>query len=255
MNILNKSLFTLSLLGFQFKPTLIPLLVTSAVLYGLISLGQWQLDRAEYKEKIENMIAERVQLAPVDIGLIPNDSQQQQYLPVFLNGVYDSSRHLLLDNRVFNRQVGYNVYTPLQLANGGAILVDRGWLALGRDRQTLPAIKTDNKGYYLEGILLDPPTTNALGTDIKENYKNWPAVVQGIKLKEIEQHLGYKLQAKVLVLFEHSQSGFHRQETPIKINMSSDRHIGYAVTWFLCAFVLLIIFITVNTKRLAFKKL
>jgi len=140
MSILNKSLFTLTLRGFQFKPTLIPMAVTGLVLYGLISLGLWQLDRAEYKEKLEQMIAERVQLAPVDLGLIPNDPQQQQYLPVALNGTYDLSRHLLLDNRVFNRQVGYNVYTPLQLGNNRAILVDRGWLALGRDRQTLPSI-------------------------------------------------------------------------------------------------------------------
>lgn len=250
MNLLNKTLFTLSFRGFQFKPSLIPTLVTILTLSGLSSLGLWQLERADYKEKLEQMIADRVQLPPTDLGLIPEDPEEQLYLPVALNGVYDSSRHVLLDNRVFDKQVGYNVYTPLQLGNGRAILVDRGWLSLGQNRQSLPEIKTENRDYYLEGILLNPPTTNVLGTKIKENYQNWPAVVQSINLNEIAQQAGYKLEPKILVLFEHAQSGFHRQKTPINLNMSSDRHIGYAVTWFLCALVLFIIFFTVNTKRI-----
>lgn len=248
MNALNKTLFTLTVRDYQFAPTLIPSMVTLLVLYGLISLGSWQLDRAEYKEILENKIAARIQLAPTDLDLIPNDPEQQEYLPVALNGTYDSSRHILLDNRVFDKQAGYNIYTPLQLGQGRAILVDRGWLPLGKDRSTLPLIKTEKRDYYLEGILLNPPTMNALGTDIKENYNHWPTVVQSIKLKEIEQQIGYRLESKILVLFKHTQSGFHRQKTPIILNMSSDRHTGYAVTWFLCAFVLLILFITVNTK-------
>jgi surfeit locus 1 family protein len=250
MSILTKPLFTLNVRGFQFKPGLIPIIVTTLTLCGLLYLGCWQLERAEYKENLENMIAERIKMAPTDLGLIPEDPDQQQYLPVALNGTYDSSRHLLLDNRVFERNVGYNVYTPLKLGQGRAILVDRGWLPLGKSRQALPAIKTENRDYYLEGILLDPPTTNVLGSAIKENYNQWPAVVQSINLKEIEQQIGYKLESKVLVLFEHIQSGFHRQKTPIILNMSSDRHIGYAVTWFLCALVLTILFIAATTKKL-----
>lgn len=249
MNILNKPLFTLAVRGFEFKPNLIPSLVVMLTFYGLVSLGCWQLERAEYKENLENKIAERIKLAPTDLDLIPHDPQQQQYLPVALNGTYDRSRHLLLDNRVFDRQVGYNVYTPLQLGHERAILVDRGWLPLGKSRQVLPDIKTENRDYYLEGILLDPPTTNVLGTDIKENYNQWPAVVQSINLKEIEQQIGYKLEPKILVLFKHTQSGFQRHKIPIILNMSSDRHTGYAVTWFLCALVLLILFITATTKR------
>lgn len=249
MNILTKSLVTLTIGRFQFKPSIIPTLVTVITLYGLLSLGQWQLERADYKENLEQMIASRLVEAPVDISLIPQNPQQQLYLPVTATGVYDRSRYLLLDNRVFNMQAGYNVYTPLRLANGKTILVDRGWLPQGKNRQDLPAINTKEKEFTIEGILLDPPTTNVLGSDIKEDYKNWPAVVQSINLKDIELQAGYTLESKILVLYEHSDSGFQRKKTPINLNMSSDRHIGYAVTWFLCALVLFVIYISVNTKR------
>lgn len=250
MNLLNKSVLSLTFSCFQFKPTIIPTAVTFITLCGLISLGTWQLERAEYKENIEQMIAQRMTQAPTDLGLIPADPQQQLYLPVALNGTYDRTKTLLLDNRVFNMQAGYNVYTALKLGNDRAILVDRGWVAIGKTRQDIPKIETENRDYYLEGILLDAPTTNVLGTEIKENYNHWPAVVQSINLKDIEKQLGYKLESKVLVLYEHSQSGFMRQKTPIIINMTSDRHVGYAVTWFLCAFVLFIIYLTVNIRRI-----
>jgi len=249
MNVLNKTPFTITTQHYQFQPTLIPLIVMLATFSALIALGTWQLERAEYKEKLEQMIAKRVQQAPIALSLAPEDPHQQLYLPVSVNGYYDSSHNLLLDNRVYNMQAGYNIYTPLKINPKHAILVDRGWLALGKNRQTLPSIKTDSKQYFLEGILLDPPATNALGTQPKENYNHWPVVVQSINLKEIEQQLGYKLEPKILTLSKHAQSGFERKKTPILLNISSDRHIGYATTWFLCAFVLLILFIFASTQK------
>jgi len=250
MNVLNKIFLSIKIQHFQFQATLIPTLVTLATLIALLSLGMWQLDRAEYKEKLEQMIAERSHQDPIAIASAPQDPQQQLYLPVKTNGYYDSTHHLLLDNRVYNMQAGYNVYTPLRLDQEHAILVDRGWLPLGKSRQTLPMIKTETKEYFLEGILLNPPTTNILGTQLKENYHQWPVVVQSINLKEIEQQLGYKLEPKILTLFAHAQSSFERKNTPITLNMSSDRHIGYAITWFLCAVVLLMLFVFANTQKI-----
>jgi len=226
-------------------------MVTLATLSALLSLGVWQLDRAEYKEKLEQMIAVRAQQAPINLLSAPKEAQAQLYLPVKIQGRYDTAHHLLLDNRVHNMQAGYNVYTPLRIDNNHAILVDRGWLPLGRDRNILPIIKTASKTYLIDGILLNPPSTNVLGTQLKEDYQQWPVVVQSINLKEIEQQLGYKLEPKILALSTLSESGFERKETPITINMSSDRHIGYAATWFLCAIVLLMLFVFASTHKLS----
>lgn len=250
MNVLNISLFTLTIGNFQFKPSLTPTVLIVITLYGLISLGLWQIDRAEYKEKLENMIAERTQMQPIDMGLVPRDPEKKLYLPVTVNGFYDSSRNFLLDNRVLDTQVGYNVYTPFRLDTGTAILINRGWLALGSNRQTLPVFKTETRNYRLEGILLNPPVTNVLGYEIIENYSNWPAVVQTINLQEIEKQLGYTLNPMVIILNKQSPSGFKREDKAIKLNMSSDKHIGYAVTWFLCALVLSLISLTISTKRI-----
>ena len=43
------------------------------------------------------------------------------------------ARQILIDNKVHDGRAGYHVVTPLVLADGRAVLVDRGWVAAGRD--------------------------------------------------------------------------------------------------------------------------
>ena len=44
-------------------------------------------------------------------------------------GVYDAAHEILARSRTVQGEVGYEVLTPLVLADGAAVLVDRGWLA------------------------------------------------------------------------------------------------------------------------------
>ncbi len=124
----NKTLFTISLGKLEFKPGLIPTFATVAFLYLLISLGQWQLSRAEYKENIQTLINDRQNLPPIDYELAPTNIDEQLYLPVNINGYFDTNHQILLDNRVVNHAAGYDVYTPFIMNNGKAILINRGWV-------------------------------------------------------------------------------------------------------------------------------
>ena len=77
-----------------------------------ISLGFWQIERASEK-----------------LNLIKNfeiqQSSQPQYISensakwsrVFVEGVYDSSKQVLIDNQIFNGRVGYKIYTPFYFGN------------------------------------------------------------------------------------------------------------------------------------------
>ena len=42
------------------------------------------------------------------------------------------ARQILIDNKVHDGRAGYHVVTPLVLADGRVVLVDRGWIAAGR---------------------------------------------------------------------------------------------------------------------------
>jgi len=113
MSILHKTIFTLHIGNLEFKPGWIPTIVTICVVYFLLSLGQWQIERAEYKSDLETKIEERKHLAPIPLNLAPDDLNERIYLPVSTSGMYDWERNILLDNQVVNMRAGYDVYTPL----------------------------------------------------------------------------------------------------------------------------------------------
>ena len=53
-------------------------------------------------------------------------------------GSWDAAHQFLLDNRSHGGLPGYEVLTPLQLADGRVLLVDRGWVAFTGSRARLP---------------------------------------------------------------------------------------------------------------------
>ena len=61
-----------------------------------------------------------------------------RYRPVAVEGTFDAARQILIDNKVEDGRAGYHVVTPLLLADGRAVLVDRGWIAAGETRAQLP---------------------------------------------------------------------------------------------------------------------
>lgn len=244
---LNIPLFTISLGKLEFKPGLIPTLVTLMFLYVLIALGTWQLDRAAYKSNIQNLINERKDLLATNLQLVPTNTDERLFLPVKLDGVFDDRHQILLDNRVVNQRAGYDVYTPFIRDNAPALLVNRGWIKQGRTRQDIPDINIDHCSTGIEGILTKPPSHGLILSENSNQYQQWPAVAQFIDLDEIESALGYPLYPMILLLDKDHASVLHRE--PIAFKMNSAKHLGYAFQWFGLATALVIIYFVVNTKR------
>jgi len=104
-------------------------------------LGTWQwgrhLERADRNAAIERAQGQE----PVDLAdLVPDPTDQDDsavYRPVTASGTY------LADEQVLQRnprgRSGYEVLTPLQLDEGGTLLVDRGWVAASPTDVSAPA--------------------------------------------------------------------------------------------------------------------
>ena len=96
----------------------------------LLSLGTWQVQRLHWKEKLLADIAERRVAAPValaDIEAMAAKGEDIEYRPVTVTGVFANNRerHFFA---TWNGQTGYYVYTPLQLADGRFVFVNRGFV-------------------------------------------------------------------------------------------------------------------------------
>jgi len=112
------------------------LMITMAVV--MVGLGRWQLARYEARSAINARIDAAAVAEPVPVAAImPAGGQappaDAAWTKVTATGVYDTSREILVRGRTVRAQVGFEVLTPLRLADGSAVLVDRGWVRPGRE--------------------------------------------------------------------------------------------------------------------------
>ena len=96
----------------------------------LISLGTWQVERLYWKEGLLADIAARRNAAPVqlaDIEQMLSSGTDIEYRPVTVTGRYvnNKERHFLA---TWRGEAGFYVYTPLELADGRYLFVNRGFV-------------------------------------------------------------------------------------------------------------------------------
>lgn len=96
----------------------------------LLSLGTWQVQRLYWKESLLAQIDSRRNSAPVDLVAaeqVMAKGEDAEYLHVRVSGTFDHSRerHFFA---TFEGQSGFYVYTPLALADGRDLWVNRGFV-------------------------------------------------------------------------------------------------------------------------------
>ncbi|WP_184357515.1 SURF1 family protein [Rhizobium sp. BK602] len=103
------------------------LLVALAI---LLALGTWQVERLHWKEGLLADIAERQSAPPVPLSAIETMAASGgdiEYRVVTATGHYlnDKERYFFTTHE---GDAGYHVYTPLQLADGRYLFVNRGFV-------------------------------------------------------------------------------------------------------------------------------
>jgi surfeit locus 1 family protein len=125
----------------RFRPRLVPTLAMLIAVPLFVAAGGWQRARMQAKEALYAQYDAVSGAAPVTLPEIGagGDWAAQRYRPVIARGEFDAHRQIYVDNKVNAGRVGYHVVTPLKLADGRVVLVDRGWIAAGASRTALPA--------------------------------------------------------------------------------------------------------------------
>jgi surfeit locus 1 family protein len=122
----------------RFRPRLLPTVATVAGIALFVTAGHWQQGRMEQKEALRAQFDAANASPPSTLPSEPVDWAAWRYRPVAVQGTFDAARQILIDNKVEEGRAGYHVVTPLLLADGRAVLVDRGWIAAGETRAQLP---------------------------------------------------------------------------------------------------------------------
>jgi surfeit locus 1 family protein len=225
------------------RSLILPGVLISLTVWGLLSLGFWQLDRAEEKRGIESAIV-AAQSNPAQL-VEANEILDKEHYRVLLNGYFDTNKQFIYDNQIVKGNAGYYVLTPFVLNAKTAILVNRGFVPWYGKRGELVDIEIDSQPNTIEVSLIKPKQRIELKQE--EISTIFPILIQSLDLQQLSQLSGYQIIPMLAQLDIKASDGFFRQWKPFY--GSVDKHLGYALQWFLMALVLSIIAIRLLIKN------
>jgi surfeit locus 1 family protein len=204
-----------------------------------VGLGFWQIDRGAQKRAIEE-----ARLA--SYGALPVDEAHLMDAPAFarvrIEGRYDGARQFLVDNRSQRGVPGYAVVTPFDTVGGRRLLVDRGWIEAPASRSELPDVPAPDGAVRIVGTLW----TASAAKDASAWSERWPKRVEQFDAARMGEAVGGAIPIEFRL--EEDQSG---SLEPILLGeeMSSTRHIGYAVQWFAMAIAMVVAYVILGLRR------
>ena len=202
-------------------------------------LGFWQLDRGAQKSALQSAVESRQQMPTLPPGDLPSDERELQerlHRQITLQGVWAPQHTIYLENRQMQGRPGFFVVMPLLLPEGGAVLVQRGWLPRDlRDRTRVQAPATDPGPARILGRIALPPARlydfdGAASGLIRQNLDVGSfALETGLKLRPLS----------VLELDEAPTPSSGQPPRPDKLlrdwplpAAAVHKHHGYAFQWF-----------------------
>ena len=229
--------------GRRFRPTLWPTLGLLLLLGTTLTLGNWQRHRAIEKQALRDQydVASRETAIAVTGALI--DAAALRFRPVHARGEYDASRQMLIDNKVLAGRVGFDVVTPLKLADGAYVLIDRGWVAQGARRADLPSVPPPAGDVDVEGRINFPPLRYL---ELGGQTGHGP-VVENLDLKRAAAETGLPL---LPFLVEQTGATGDRlaREWPAP-DFGIEQHRSYMIQWFCFAALGVILWLSLNWRK------
>lgn len=202
----------------------------------------WQIDRLQGKRdhkrvveaRQEQPIAEVGQVVPVD-GEVGSDAVDEVlYRSVSATGTYDADRTVVVENRTYNAAPGAWVLTPLDLGDGTAVLVNRGFIGFTREGEIVPPAPPPGE-VSVEGLVFPSQTRGSFGArDPEEGVLD---VLARVDLARIDQQVPERLlPAYVQLVTSRPAEPDPPAGEPELValgppDLSEGPHLGYAVQW------------------------
>jgi surfeit locus 1 family protein len=193
----------------------------AAVAIACVAAGIWQLDRLRQRHARNSIVAARLARPPLPVGRgTAPDSVRQRRLVA--RGVYDFARERVWPLRSFDGTPGVALVTPLRLADGSAVFIDRGWVPSPDAHHVDPALYREADTATVEGLGMIPPRGH-FDVDIAALRDSVPYAL----LPFILQETGVA-----------APRGLPRRWPPPALD--DGPHLSYAIQWFSFAVIIVV---------------
>lgn len=232
----------------RFRPALWPTLFTVPALAVLFGLGTWQLDRLDWKQ---GQIAARQARSTAPAIFLPReiaDPQALEFRRVRLAGRFLHEAEMYLTGRTFRRQVGVHVVTPMVLADGRGLLVDRGWVPMARKDPASRAEGQAEAPVVVEALLRTGGWTGSamFRPDNRPEDNTW----FWVDPEAMAAWAG--LENPVTAVYAAAGPAENPGGLPVggqtRVTLRND-HLQYAITWYALAVALVVIYGLYHWRR------
>lgn len=227
----------------RFRPTLWPTVFTVFALFVMLGLGVWQVERLAWKT---TLIATRTAhlAGPLlrDPGAV--DPARQVYRRLRLRGRFLHDKEMYLAARSLRGHLGFHVVTPLRLADGSAVLVDRGFVPFeAKDPARRPRGQRAGE-VMVTGVIRRGGRSSVFTPGNRPDRNIWYTV----DLRAMARHAGL---SRIAPYFVEADATDNPGGLPVggqtRTRWPND-HLQYAITWFALAIALMVIYVIYHLR-------
>ncbi|MDF2496608.1 SURF1 family cytochrome oxidase biogenesis protein [Arthrobacter koreensis] len=194
-------------------------------------LGTWQLDRRNAVREDIGWVETNYSADPVPFeeaaGYFEEFDPSAEWLPVQLTGTYDTANQRIVRNRPLNGRPGYEVLVPLKLQDGTAVVINRGWLAIGNNEAGWPDEVPAAPEGEVSVVARIKPAEPTLLRGAPEGQ------LASIDLATYQDQTGYPLeQAAYGLMSSEDPAPADRPEAAPKPALDEGPHLSYALQWY-----------------------
>lgn len=215
----------------------------------LTGLGTWQVERLHWKEALLATIAERMAAPPMSLAEVEQKLRTAEiglhdldYFAVTATGLFrhESERHFFA---TWKGETGFYVYTPLQLADGRFVFVNRGFVPYelkdpAKRLQGQIAARPVTVTGFSRSVLAEKPSVMVPDNDPAKNIFYWKDI------RAMTASAGLPADAVVLPFFIDANDAPNPGGLPIGgVTMVDlpNNHLQYALTWYGLAAALVVV--------------
>lgn len=226
-----------------------------AMVVAMIVAGLWQLDRRSERQDRNAQVAARTEQPPADAASLaaPGDFDavdELEFRRASATGTYLADDEVLVRSRTRDGAPGSWVLTPLDLGDGTAVVVNRGWIANSGQLQAVPTEARAPEGEVtVVGLVRATETRGSFGSQDPAD-----GVLTDLARADVAR-LDQQVDADLLPFFVQALAQDPAPDAagqPLFVpapELDEGPHLSYAGQWFLFTAMTLIVYPLILRRR------
>lgn len=210
----------------------------------MVNLSLWQFHRLDARKTFNSEVKERSSLSIVDVSTLDtSDPLSVEWRPAGVKGTYLADEQVLILNRSQGGVAGMNVLTPLVLADGRAIIVNRGFIGLSATPPLAPTGTVEVVGTLRASEERATGQATEASGELTEFFR--------LDINRLQQQIDPEL-IPVALVAERSQPADSSVLAPVSPpELSEGPHLSYAIQWLIFSTAVIVGWVLAVRKSIA----